>query len=245
MEAIPSRAKTENWERDYSAYFWDFADVFQAKFKIEKITGVLLKRDTAQTTKLTYSGSDIPPFIGRDVRLRFEAALPKGNWYSLQLSAWVPRTWYTEARFREYADTAFNYWTRNLQTAPSPGPLDSVSQELYDRRVREAADEEARLASQKEDQAPVIALKQEILAELRKGRSFRTAHHEGGTSIYFDGKTFMCSVYGVEESLRVLRTDDEALDCIRDLYDWDSRKESFPHRPPDLEIWRFIQRQLM
>ena len=56
--------------------------------------GILLRRDPAQTTRLTYSGSDIPPFIGRNVRLRFEAALPKGNWYSLQLSAWsrVPGT---------------------------------------------------------------------------------------------------------------------------------------------------------
>ena len=91
----------------------------------------------------------------------------------------------------------------------------------------------------------MIALKQEILAELRRGKSFRTAHHEGGTAIYFDGKTFVCSTYGEEESLKLLGTDDEALERIRELYDWDSRKESFPHRPPDLEVWRYIQRQLV
>jgi hypothetical protein len=90
-----------------------------------------------------------------------------------------------------------------------------------------------------------MALKQEILAALRNGRSFRTAHHEGGTSIYFDGKTFVCSEYGEVESFKTLGTDDEALDRIEQLYDWESRKGSFPHRPPELEVWGFIQRQLI
>jgi hypothetical protein len=242
---IPSRGDTENWTRDYSTYFWGSPDPFQMKFDIEKITRVLLTRDTAQTPHLTYSGSDIPPVIGSDVRLSLEAALPKGNWYSLQVSAWVPRTWYTEAEFRLNADRAFEFWVHNLQTAPSLGLLDSASQELYDQRVHQAADEEARVASQKEDQAPVTALKQAILAELRNGKSFRTAHHEGGTTIYFDGKTFVRSEYGETESLEALATDDEALDSIQALYDWDSRKESFPHRPPDLEVWQFIQRKLV
>ena len=245
MERIPSREKQENWTQDNSAYFWGSVDLLRVKFEVEKITGLLLRRDAGQAAKLTYSGSDIPPFIGRDIRLCFEAALPSGNWYSLQLSAWVPRTWYTEAEFRRNADTAFEFWTRKLQTVPSPGRLDSASRELYDRRVREAAEEESRLASLKEDPTPVSALKQEILAELRMGRSFRTAHHEGGTRIYYDGQTFICSTYGEEESLRVLGTEDEVLDCIRGLYDWDSRKESYPHRPPELDVWRFIQRQLM
>jgi len=39
-------------------------------------------------------------------------------------------------------------------------------------------------------------------------------------------------------------TDDEMLDCIRKFYDWDSRKDTYPHRPPELDVWKFIQRQL-
>lgn len=244
VEGIPSRDKTDNWERDYSAYFRGSANILQVKFEMEKATRMLLRRDASQTERLTYSGSDIPPFLGRDIRLRVEAALPDGNWYSLLVSAWVPRTWYTEAEFRRNADKAFEFWTRNLRTAPSPGGADPGSRDLYDQRVRGALEEEARLAGEEEDQAPVTALKQEILAELRKGRSFRTAHHEGGTTIYFDGKTFVHSTYGEEESLDVLATDHDALDRIRALYDWDSRKGSFPHPPPELEVWRFIQRQL-
>jgi hypothetical protein len=131
-----------------------------------------------------------------------------------------------------------------LQTAPTLGLLNAASQELYDQRAREAVDKEVRRASEKEDPAPVMALKKEILAELRNGKSFRTAHHEGGTYIYFDGKTFVHSTYGEEESLKALGTDDEALDCIRELYDWESRKGSYPHPPPELDVWGFIQRQL-
>jgi len=244
MEPKPIREETDNWTRDYSTYFWGSAHLLQVKFEIEKTARLLLARDAAQIAQLTYSGSDNPPYIGREVQLRFEAALPKGNWYSLHVSAWVPRAWYTEVEFRRNADRAWESWVRNLQTAPSLGLLDSASRELYDLRVREAVEEEARIASRKEDPAPIIALQQEILAELRKGRSFRTAHHEGGTSIYFDGKTYVCSEYGEVESLKALGTENEALGCIKELYDWESRKGSFPHHPPELEVWGFIKRQL-
>ena len=211
---------------------------------MEKTLGLLLARDEAQTEKLAYSGSANPPFIGRDVRLCFEAALPKGNWYSLQVTAWVPNTWNTETEFHNYADKAFEHWTSSLQTAPTLGLLGGASQELYTQRVHGAADEEARRASEKEDPAPVAALKHEILEDLRDGASFRTSHHEGGTTIYFDGKAFVRSEYGEQTSSKVLSTDEETLDCIEALYDWESRKDTFPQRPPELEVWRFIQRQL-
>jgi len=244
LTEIPVRNEIENWTHDYSTFFWASSDPFEMRFEIEKIIGLLLEPDTTQSGLLTYSGSDNPPYIGRDVLLRFESALPRGNWYSLSVTAWVPRTWYTEAEFRGNADKAFGYWIHGLQSAPTLGFLDGASQELYHQRVSDAVAKEARRASEKEDPAPVTALKQEILAELRNGRSFRTAHHEGGTTIYFDGKTFVCSEYGEQESFRVLGTDDETLTCIRELYDWESRKDSFPHRPPELEIWRFIKGQL-
>jgi hypothetical protein len=244
MAEKPIRNEIENWTKDYLTYFWSSSDPFEMKFEIEKTTRMLLARDLAEAVKLTYAGSDNPPVIGRDVQLRFEAALPKGNWYSLHLAAWVPRTWYTEPEFLGNADNSFGYWIHNLQTAPTLGLLDAASQELYDQRVHDAVDKEVKRAGEKEDPAPAEAAKQEILAELRNGKSFRTAHHEGGTTIYFDGKTFVHSTYGEEESLTVLGTDEEALASIRQLYDWESRKGSFPHPPPELEVWQFIQRQL-
>ncbi len=244
MAAKPIKNGRENWTQDYSIYFWSSSDPFEVKFEIEKTIGLLLAGDATPTAQLTYSGSDNPPFIGRKVQLRFETALPKGNWYSFHVTAWVTRTWYTEAEFLSYADKAFGYWIHNLQTAPTLDLTEASSPELYDQRVHEAVDKEARRASEKEDPAPVEALKQKILSELRNGMSFRTVHHEGGTSIYFDGKNFVRSEYGESESFKILGTEDEVLDCIRELYDWESRRDSFPHRPPELEVWGFIRQQL-
>jgi len=244
MEMKPTRNDAENWTREYSTYFWSSSNPFERRFETEKTLGLLLVRDETQTERLTYFGSDNPPSIGRDVWLRFEAALAKGNWYSLRVTAWVPKTWNTETEFNSYSDKAFETWTSSLQTAPTLGLLGDASQELYSQRVHDAIDEEARRASEKEDPAPVAALKQEILIELRNGASFRTAHHEGGTTIDFDGKTFVRSEYGEQTSTKVLATDEETLDCIKALYDWESRKDTFPHSPPELEVWRYIQRQL-
>jgi hypothetical protein len=245
MTAKPMRDEKENWTQDFSTYFWRAGGPFEVKFEMEKTLGLLLGRDTTQTAQLTYSGSDIPPTVGREVQLRFEAALQEGNWYSLRVKAWVPRAWYTQAEFRAYAERSFGYQTRDLQTAPTLGVLDASLRELYDRRVQEAVDGEARRGAEKEDPALTTALQKEILAGLRDGKSFRTAHHEGGTSIYFDGKDFVCSKHGEEESFEVLGTEGEALDRIKQLYDWESRKGSFPHLPPESEVWRFIRRQLV
>jgi hypothetical protein len=79
MAAKPIKNEIENWTQDYSTYFCGSIDAFEVKFEIEKTIGLLLAGDAAQTAQLTYSGSDNPPFIGREVQLRFEAASPKGE----------------------------------------------------------------------------------------------------------------------------------------------------------------------
>jgi hypothetical protein len=239
-----SSNSAENWTQDYSTFYWSSRDPFEEKFQMEKTLGLLLKDDPLRRAPLVYSGSDNPPFLGRDVQLRFEAALPNGNWYSLHIAAWVPRTWETETEFRTYADRSFNFWTFNLQTAPTLGALNGASQDLYDSRVKVAAEKEAIRASQREDQEPIRALKKQILDELREGKSFRTVHHEGGTYIYFDGNSYVWSTYGEEVAKRDLTSEDETLQSIRDLYDWESRKSSYPHPPPELEVWTFIHQQM-
>jgi hypothetical protein len=38
----------------------------------------------------------------------------------------------------------------------------------------------------------------------------------------------------MEESLTVFQTDEELLTCLRNFYDWESRRDTYPHRPPEL-----------
>jgi hypothetical protein len=77
------------------------------------------------------------------------------------------------------------------------------------------------------------------------GKRFATAHHEGGTRLYFKGTKFVREDFGLEESLTEFSTDGEMLTCLRNFYDWESRKGTYPHRPPELDVWKFIQRELM
>ena len=80
---------------------------------------------------------------------------------------------------------------------------------------------------------------------MRDGKSFRAAHHEGGSRLDFNGTVYRYVTYGEEESETEYATDGDVLKFIRNFYDWESRKETFPHRPPEVEVWNYIQRQLM
>jgi len=31
---------------------------------------------------------------------------------------------------------------------------------------------------------------------------------------------------------------------LREFYDWWSRRDTFPHRPPELDVWRFMLGQM-
>ena len=184
--------------------------------------------------------------MGYRLQLRLETAYPEGNWYSLTVIAWVPRTWKSEEDFASGAKRAFEYWEGKLGGSSSVPSMEARSPDLYNRRVDEAIETETALANQREDPLPIRQVQMAILEGLRKDKkSFRTAHHEGGTRMFFDGRDFVKETYGEEQSRKVLSTDEEMLECLRELYDWESRRDTFPHRQPELEVWRFIQRELL
>jgi hypothetical protein len=237
------RASCE-WRHRCETYFWNPRMPFDVKFEIEKSTGILLERDPQQRSHLVFRGSSSTPPKQYHSELRFEAALPERNLYSLHVEATAPRQWFSEADFRRDAARAFEYWTRDLKTTARPGFLDSASRDLYEERVAATLERESQEANREEDEAPIRAVQQAVLEELRKGKSFRTAHHEGGTRIYFDGRRFVKSTCGEEQSRQVFDSEDQILAFIRSFYDWESRRDAYPHRPPELEVWRFIRKEL-
>jgi len=236
---------TGEWSEHYQTYLWRPRVPFDVKFEIERATGILLERDRRQTGQLIYRGASSIPPNRYQAQLRFEAALPQRNLYSMHVDVTAPRDWIGEADFHRGANRAFAYWTRNLQGVVDPGSLASASREIYDQRVAKTLALELALANRKEDMAPISAIQQAILDGLRRGRSFRTAHHESGMTIYFDGGQFIKQVYGVEESREIFARDDQIIAYLRAFYDWEARRNMYPHQPPELEVWRFIQRQLM
>jgi hypothetical protein len=229
-------------------HFWHERPPFQTKIDIEKLTGILLERDPKNTEKLVYRGSST---LGRthELELRFEAVLPRApyvmrppterrefkNLYLLRLV--------TNASEKD-ANRAFEYWSLRLQCCQRVTDFRDHSQSFYDDHVRESIEHEEAERRRVEDPDPIIALQKKVLAALEDGKQFRTAHKEGGTILFFNGRNFVREDYGDDPNIKEFVTREEMIACIRNFYDWDSRKETYPHRPPELEVWKFIQRQL-
>jgi hypothetical protein len=243
-KSAKKKTATGNWTQHFEIYFRGKPSPWEVKYEIEKTLGILLARDTGHTDKLVFIGSSPPPDAGHNIQLRFEAAFPEEGWYSLLDDAWVPRSWFSQDEFLTDAKRTFEYWTRNLQTSSNIDSLQNAPQKLYADRVHETLAIEFEEANRKTDEGPIQLVQQAVLAALRKGKRLGSSHHEGGTRLFFNGSKFVKEIYGVEESFTEFGTDDEMIACLRAFYDWDSRQDSYPHRPPELEVWKYIQRQL-
>lgn len=86
----------------------------------------------------------------------------------------------------------------------------------------------------------VVSHQQEILQALRSGAYFRTAHKEGGTTIFWQGGCFVREDYG-DWSERHAYTEEAAfLAFLRRFFEWESRG---PQRKdlPEAERWTNIR----
>lgn len=228
----------------YETWFWHAGHPLDVKFEIEKAAAMLLARDAAAVPKLVFtgtSGSRDPAYHGR---LCLEAAGPERHLYSLQLEAAAQSKWFTEEKMRGlYSDKAWAHWTRNLQAAPAGTSADS-SAVLYDRLVAETVAREREAAAHQEDPAPIAALRQEILAALRAGKRLGNSDKEGLTTFAFDGAHFVRRHVGDWDENRVFASADEMLADLRAYYDWDTKRATYPHRPPEADAWRLIKAKL-
>lgn len=230
------------WTCEFHAYFWDSRNPFAVKFWTEKTTAVLLERED-HDGKLGYGGrAQFPPHFYR-VALTFEAAFPDRNLYSLRLAAETPAGWTTAERQREDAGRAFRHWLRDAQITAAPAWSAALTAEAYAGRVRTAVEQEEQ-ARAPQDPAPVAELQAAILQALAAGRHFATAHKEGGTVLRQVGTGFVSQEYGESDERSVFQQPAEFLAYLRNFYDWEARRDTYPHSPPEVEVWRYIQRQL-
>ncbi len=233
------------WSHRCKVLFWHPQAPADVKFEIEVASGRLLEREQTQTSRLVFQNSSSAPPNSYHLELRLEAALPQRNLYSLRLDATAPREWATEEATRRDTERAFAYWTRQLKaTTNDPGPLDSASNEQYQRLVQATLDREAELASLKEDPAPIHAVQQAILDALKHGKSFRSSSKEGVSATYFNGRVYVQEESGMEPSRRTIETDEEMLDMLRKYFDYDASAATRPHKPPELYVWKYIQEQV-
>ena len=169
--------------------------------------------------------------------LRFEAALLLKNCYSLRVeTSWAEQAATHHDYYRKTSDSWFSHWTRDFMAA-SPPDADAGSPERYQKLCNAALNAEAHLDS-------VSAVQQAIVAALKRGASFATAHKEGGTNIYWKNERFIRSDYGDSPGQQEFVSEAEFLKFLRQFYDWETSKNIYPNKVSDFEAWKLLLRLL-
>ena len=229
----------DDFKFSVEAHFADSRPLADVKYDVEKRVKRLLPRDLEQPDALVFSETaKSATTTGTNIiELRVEGAFDTGNLYALRLDYEGPCTPTNQKSWSENMRRTMGRWTEGFARAES---LAGASPE----RFRQLLDEPTERAPHQEDPAAILAIQQSILARLRAGKRFFTAHHEGGTNIKWLGDRFVFQDYGESEDREEFSTEAEFFDRLRKFYDWQARFSWMPHPPPEVEVWKFIDHEL-
>jgi hypothetical protein len=225
--------------QNYQAWFWLVEGPLEAKFAVEKAIRMLLAREPGDGGTLVFHGSSQSRDPVYRSRFCLEAVEPGRHRYSLQMEAAASGKWFTQEKLEQTAGRTWQAWIRPLQSTPPPQPLTS-DRALYAQVVRETLEREASLASQKEDEAPIEAVRQAVLAGFRQGKRCSESDKEGITTFRFDGREFIRTHVGEWEDRVVFAGADALLADLRKFYHWKTCRDTYPHSPPEVEVWKYI-----
>ncbi|MBL0035373.1 MAG: hypothetical protein IPP26_06295 [Flavobacteriales bacterium] len=173
-----------------------------------------------------------------DIELRFEAAMPLQNCYSLRVeTSWTDAAATHHDYYRKTAASWFEHWTRDLQPADPPDVADADAPERYQAICLASLNAEAHLDS-------VSALQQTIVAAMKRGGRFTTSSKEGDTNLRWSGNHFVRTDVGDYPDHRTFASEAEFLDMLRKFYDWETSKNVYPEKVSDLVAWKLILRLL-
>lgn len=233
------------WNFRLAARFTDARPVLEVKYDFEKRVRRLLMRDP-ERPGLVF-GNTAPSYTTAGgtttVELRLEAAYDAHNLYALEAVFAAASDPAKEKKWEENVRLAFDRWSGGLALTDTCAPC---SPERYQQVMQETIAREFELAHRvnPEEDAAIRVIQDSILTALRRGKSFSTAHHEGGTNIRWVGAVFVLQDYGESNDREEFTDAENFLLRLRKFYDWDSRRDDYPHAPPEVEAWRFIERQL-
>ena len=223
------------------AYFLDRRAPHVVRLYLELRSGTVLRN--LQRDPLTYEGIRLGMVRGR-MELRFEACYPDKLLYSLRLEAADSPDSGAEAKFFADAGRAFDYWLSEMQITPEPAPLDLTLGNQYEGVVRETLNFEAaasvKLAQQEADTAGIACAQEAVLAKLRTGKQYRVGHKEGTTTLNLEGGVLIKWDRGEEDVEERLGTGLEILRSLRSYFNHGACMASYPHKPPEIEIWNYI-----
>lgn len=239
---------TGDWTDSRKIWFVHDHAPYDVKFAVEKMTGLLLEREGG--TPLCYAGLKETAGVRVTLRLRFHAVMEgEGeyrNLFSLSIDTAAPKKWYQQDGFLEDAVRAFEYWGGQLEQVPEEmaGDASTGNGERYAIQIELATDREFEAAMRVEDFAGIAKVQLAVLDALRQGLYLGSCHHEGGTRLFFSQGKFWREDFGMEPGREEYRTPEEMILSIRNFFDWDSRRAYYPHRPPELDVWKYIENAL-
>ena len=169
--------------------------------------------------------------------LRFEAAMPLYNCYSLRVDvSWASQPSTHFDYFRSTSDSWFSLWTRDLMSATPPDPGEG-SPKRYRELCDAALHSEAHLDS-------VAAIQEAIVTALKRGGSYATSHKEGGTTIFWRDGKFVRDDYGDYPDVKQFTDAAEFLKMLRRFCDFEVAGPSGTDRRTEFDIWKLIWRRL-
>jgi len=234
-----------DWAFRAEAHFADSRPVLDVKYDIEKRVRLLLDREPEPSGALVFRGKQKSYTMAgaTAIELRLEAAYETHNLYALQIDASGPGDPAKEKMWEQNLRRSLDGWVSGFTLTDALVPF---SPGLYRQVVDDTIARELELKNRasKDDDDAIRALQETILDGLRGGKKFSTAHHEGGTIISFDGHKFVLQDYGESNDREEFVADAKFLARLRKFYDWESRRDWYPHAPPEIEAWRYIERRM-
>jgi hypothetical protein len=209
--------------------FKDSRPVLDVHYDIERRVKRLLPRDLSKPENLVFCGTS--PNGSNSIELRLEAAFDSHNTYVLEYKS--------GAVMAVNLRNTMERWTKGLEIVET---TTSGSSDRLRQVIREA--ELARQPPPLDDPAAIHALQQEIISAFRRGELCSTQNKEGGTIIRVRDGSFIFQDYGDSEARRDFTSEAAFLAHLREFYAWMARYEWAPHPLPEIELWKFIQRQL-
>ena len=215
-------------------HFRDHRPPHEIQFALERHLMTLFTA-IMQKDRLVMTASSKVVGARYDFTLRFEAAMQDINCYSLCVeTSWADAAATHHDYYRHTSDSWFSHWTRDFQPATPPEREEGTS-ERYQRICAASMNAEAHL-----DSVPTI--QQTIVAALKNGGRFSTSHKEGGTNITWNSGRFVRDDYGDYPDHITYASEAHFLETLRKFYDWETSKNVYPEKVPELAAWRLMLR---
>lgn len=172
------------------------------------------------------------------VTLSLDEVCAADNLYTLKAEFdWTGSDPVNDEYFANSSRSWFEYWTRDFQAVPLPGS-DDYTMPRYRMVADKALHFERSLATPENVQA-------EIVRRMKDGHQFATSHKEGGTVIrWLRDQQFQFSDYGESNETRLFKSEADFLRTLRQYFDMEVSRPTYPDQPDDMTAWTLILRLL-